>query len=232
MPPRVSALVTVILLAILGAAGSFIFHRLENPPQLALLAPSEPPLDPLLDAARVGGAAEQFIVGPITQYQETVQRPLFSNTRRPPPPPRVKPEEPEEMPEPELEDEREHILIGVMLTSDATTALIKDDRNKVSRVRLGDKIDGWELAQVNPESVVLNKGSRTKELLLLRNQQPQIAGSRQQQAPITVPPQPSGQEDPRELRRRLLQQHRALRQKMEREARNQPQAVPRASATN
>jgi general secretion pathway protein N len=181
--------------------------------------------------APVNNDTEQFTIGPIGQYQETVQRPLFSSTRRPPPPP--EPEAPElDVPvPPEPKDERDYILLGVMLTPEATMALLKDDHGNISRLRLGDKIDDWRLEQVNPENVVLRQGGRVKDLPLLRNQQPQLAAP-QQQAPARMAPQPSGQEDPRELRRRLLQQHRALRQQMERDARNQNQAVPQASATN
>jgi len=232
MPPRVSVLVTLILLALLGAAGSFIVHRLENPPRLALLAPEPAPPDPLL-AAPVGGGAEQFTIGGIEQYRETVERPLFSSTRRPPPPPKPAPPAPVVVEEPEPEDERNYTLMGVMLTPEATMALLKDDMGNISRLRIGEKIDDWKLEQVNPDNVVLRQGARVRDLPLLRNQQPQLAVPRQPQAPSRRVQQSNGQQDPRELRRRLLQQHRALRQKMEKDVRNQqPRVVPQASATN
>lgn len=233
MPRRVSVLITLFLLILLGAAGAFIAYRLENPPRLALLAPEPAPPDPLLEAP-LGNATEQFTVGPLEQYQETIERPLFASTRRPPPPPQPDAPAPVEITEPEPEDERDFFLLGVMLTPDATMALLKDDRGNISRLRIGEKIGDWQLEQVNPENVVLRHGARVKELPLLRNQQPQqLAAPSQAPAPTQPQSQPTnGQEDPRELRRRLLQQHRALRQKMEQDVRNQSQAVPRASATN
>lgn len=230
MPPRVSALIALVLLGLLGGAGAFIRHRLEHPPQLALVTPTAVEPDPLL-AAPLMTTVGQLTLGSINQFQDVVQRPLFASNRRPPPPPI--PDEPEPLPQapPEPVDERDYLLIGVMVTPDATTALLRDDQSSISRVQEGDRLDDWQVMQIYDDHVVLRQGSRVKEVPLLRNQaaattmEQQTAPQKGQNMPVPT----ANQEDPRELRRRLLEQHRALRQRMQQQDRGQDGSVPGAS---
>lgn len=231
MPPRVSGLIMFVLLALLGGAVAFIMHRLENPPQLALMAPAPGEPDPLLEAPLVG-AAGQLTLGPIEQFQDVVQRPLFASTRRPPPPPSPVEPEPIVVAEPEPVEEREYTLVGVMVTPDATTALLRNDLGSISRVRVGEKVDDWQLEEVNDDNVVLRQGNRVKDIPLLRNQSTPATSPRQaaEAGSGNLPTPTANQEDPRELRRRLLEQHRSLRLKMEQNSNAPVRNRPRSGA--
>ena len=104
----------------------------------------------------------------LAQYGEITERPLFYPERRPPkdePPPTPTPEPVVE------EEEREITLIGVLITPKSTTAMVKvEDEAETDLLKIGDKVESWQLAAVKPDSVLLKKGKETKELVLLRNQ--------------------------------------------------------------
>ena len=159
-------LLLVLWLLILGA----IALQWLNPPDLN--QEMEAAHQTSLDQDTVMGAgvnsSVSFSLASLDDYQEITERPLFYATRRPPPPepevstPSVEPPEP--TPDAPL------TLIGVMVVSDNKIALVKnDDTSKVVRLKLGDKIESWQLQTINSDSVVLNKNEETKELLLLRN---------------------------------------------------------------
>ena len=117
----------------------------------------------------------------LAQYRETVERPLFYPERRPPkeaPPPAPSPEPVVE------EEEREMTLIGVLITPKSTTAMVKVvDEEKTDLLKVGDKVESWQLAEIKPDSILLKKGKETKELALLRNQRKPSMTPRSLRAP-------------------------------------------------
>jgi hypothetical protein len=144
-------------------SAGFIAYRLLHPPQLKPL-----PITPIKQASQGDGSAAKFKafeLPPLTEYRDIVERPLFSETRRP------APDEPEVIAEPEPEtEEQELTLIGVMLTPDLQVALIEvDDQGKVARLKIGERTNGWTLESVESNKVVLRKGESAKELPLVRN---------------------------------------------------------------
>jgi general secretion pathway protein N len=154
----------LLLLIWLGLAG-WVAYQWLNPP---------PP--PTVPAGAAGGVEPDIEVEPfqppriadLDYYTETVERPVFYPERRPPEPEsEVVVQAPEPPPAPDVE----LTLVGVMLTGEATAALIRDgDTNRVARLNLGEEVADWRLEQIQPQRVTLSRGDRTRELELVRNQ--------------------------------------------------------------
>lgn len=61
-------------------------------------------------------------------------------------------------------------LIGVIIEGDTRMALIKSQSAAfASGIKQGDAIEGWTVAEVDPDRVVLQSGPRKQELLLSQN---------------------------------------------------------------
>lgn len=133
------------------------------------------PPEPRVTAAPVGDAAEppvepEFSMPPLENFAETLARPLFMNTRRPPEPgaepvalePVSKPEPPK--PTPKLVGVE---LSGIVITSASRVALIRSGRGReVVRVTEGEEIDGWTVETIDPDRVVLRQDDAFEELTL------------------------------------------------------------------
>ena len=126
----------------------------------------------------------------LAQYTETIERPLFYIERRPPKEEVALPSPP--TPPPPPEEESEMTLIGVLITPQATTAMVKvEDAEKTDLLKIGDKVETWQLAEIKTESVLLRKGDETKELILERNQR---KPSRTPHSLRQPPPQPAAEQ--------------------------------------
>jgi general secretion pathway protein N len=104
----------------------------------------------------------------LDQLSATLDRPLFSPTRRRPAPSpvtqAVAPSAPQQQPPPTL------TLFGVAMDSEQARALIRTDRDKkMLRARIGDDIDGWKISQIEGQKVVLSLGERFVTLTLFDN---------------------------------------------------------------
>lgn len=112
-----------------------------------------------------------------------LERPLFSSTRRPPPP--VVPEAP--IPVDNLSTAR---LLGVFEGAQASGAILQV-AGKNRRVRLNESVDGWVLQSVQRRAVTFASGDQTRTLSLVRslvNTGPVMA---MPAAPMPPPPQAS-----------------------------------------
>lgn len=118
---------------------------------------------------------QPFQVAPLNSYGNIIERPLFLTERRPPE------EAPEETPVSETPvGDEELVLLGVVLTPDANMALLQvDQRGQVARLRVGEKVNGWELQSVKANQVNLHNGEKELDLPLLRNNRKNSGGSRQ-----------------------------------------------------
>jgi type II secretory pathway component PulC len=75
-------------------------------------------------------------------------------------------------------------LTAVIITSVTQIALLRSNQTPtVQRVTLNQTIDGWTLAEVAPDSVVLNRGTETVTVPL----RPDLGASRSGQAARTNP---------------------------------------------
>jgi hypothetical protein len=56
------------------------------------------------------------------------------------------------------------MLLGVATTRGSASAILRDAAGELRTLRLGESLDGWRLAAVGLESVVLTQGSLTQSL--------------------------------------------------------------------
>jgi hypothetical protein len=107
--------------------------------------------------------ANPVAVQSLDQLSSTLDRPLFSPSRRPAPPPvkqDVAPSAPQQPP-PTL------TLFGVAMDGEQARALIRTDRDKrILRAQIGDDIDGWKVSRIEGRKVVLSLGERFVTLTL------------------------------------------------------------------
>jgi hypothetical protein len=112
-------------------------------------------------------------VGPLAEYLPVSERPLFTPDRRPfvvvaevPPTPRAAPR-------------AEFELTAVIIASTTQLALLRSNLTPtVQRLTLNQTIDGWTLAAVAPNAVVLSSGTDTMTIPLRQD----VRGARSGQA--------------------------------------------------
>jgi hypothetical protein len=105
---------------------------------------------------RILPVAEEFQLPALASYDMIEERPLFVEGRRPPP------EEDEESAEesvtvsvtpPSLS------LLGVLITPEGRLALVRTSKPpEVKRLREGDLVDGWKLAEIGAASILFSQG--------------------------------------------------------------------------
>jgi hypothetical protein len=128
--------------------------------------------DDAAPAAVAQVASDGMPVGPVSEYLSVSERPLFTHDRRPfvfvieaapvPAGPRA-----------------EFELTAVIITSATQIALLRSNLTPtVRRVALSQTIDGWTLAEVSPDSVVLRRGEEVVTVPL----RPDLGGARTAQA--------------------------------------------------
>lgn len=104
---------------------------------------------------------------PVAVLAETLERPLFAQTRRPPPPV----EEPvvEAPPEPDpLEDV---LLLGVFTVGGEKHLMLRAE-GKVSRLKQGDSFGPWKVAGLSDNAATFQRGEERRQLELKRAAQP------------------------------------------------------------
>lgn len=123
----------------------------------------------------------EFAPPPLAQFAETVERPLFSESRRPP----EQTADSSGPPKP-----FEGTLVGVLIGQTETVALLKiAGETDVTRVTKGQTIRGWLVVEIHPDRVVL-QGERTAEIRL---QDDAAEGAPRPGGPgIAAPGQPDG----------------------------------------
>jgi general secretion pathway protein N len=108
---------------------------------------------------------------PLSALSGTRDRPLFSGSRRPPivavpivaPPPKQEALAPPPPERPLL------TLIGTIVSPKASVAMLQgSDAEAVSRLRVGQENDGWQVRGISFRSIVVEKGALSVELNLPR----------------------------------------------------------------
>jgi hypothetical protein len=92
----------------------------------------------------------------LERLSATVDRPLFSPSRRPAPGPIARaPELPmPPVPPPDL------VLSGIVMDGDSARAVVRVGAEKILRTQIGDKIDGWTVSQIEGRKLVLSLDGR------------------------------------------------------------------------
>lgn len=142
----------LLLLLLCCALIGFIYVEAERPdvepPANAAVAPPRAP------EARAA-SAPTFVMPPLRDYAEVLERPLFSPTRRRPPAdtgaadPRSAP----------------FTLVGVVLSASGKHALIEHAQpRRLDRVVEGQTLDGWMVEEIRLDRVVFRRGDTRIEV--------------------------------------------------------------------
>lgn len=134
---------------------------------------AELPLPPAPEVASGAAPSPQpqpprsFSLGPRAEFAETIDRPLFMSTRRPPVPGLVEPEPDEEPPPAPPATLPGFALRGVVISPEERFALLQvAGAAELRKVNVGEQVDGWEVASIGPNRVVLKQGAVVHELTL------------------------------------------------------------------
>jgi hypothetical protein len=172
---RARLLWPLLLLAACGVVGARLYDDWRRPPagsesgELAAAAGD--------GAATPAGAPEAALaLPPPEQFAVIVERPLFAQTRRPPPPtaepapPADAEPEPvaaETPPEPEPPPTVDFTLVGVVTDGTERHALVRRQSDgAVVEVPEGGDISGWFAVLIDPERAVFRQGAIEEELVL------------------------------------------------------------------
>jgi len=96
----------------------------------------------------------------LDKLSTTLDRPLFSPSRRPPAPPpppvaQAPPPPPPPQPPPNL------VLYGVVMDGEGARAVVRTGADsKMLRAQIGDDIEGWKVSQIDGRKVVLSLDGR------------------------------------------------------------------------
>ncbi len=105
----------------------------------------------------------------LDSYDEILNRPIFSRTRRPP---KGRPI-PNQAVVPTTEQyikTGQYRLLGVLIEEGRPIALVRDARSgETTRVTVGEKIGGWDVVAIHPEALSLKQGTVTDEIMLRDN---------------------------------------------------------------
>ncbi len=112
---------------------------------------------------------QEFSLPPQDQYEAIIERPLMVKGRRPV----------NELSEPAASDVVRNTkmnmqLMGVVMTPQGMTALLKDNQGKYRRVRKDESVDGWFVEELYEDKVVVVQGGANHELML-RKPKPKVA---------------------------------------------------------
>ena len=139
---RVGATLAAVLLMLLLVTVSNLFSGLPDPRQ--------PSPDLFANPDETSWTSQDETNGAVTAFAE---RPLFSATRRI----KVRPPDAEAAPKPEptgpILSLDKWSLLGIFDSGEVEGALIRHSDGKRHRIRLGERIDGWELVDVEPRSI-------------------------------------------------------------------------------
>ncbi len=139
-------------------------YRLTGEHELAVPETAVPVGDGPSQAVSVATAAP-YAIPPLAEFSETVRRPLFSSTRRPPEPESSLPDE-----APVQASGDELILVGVVIAGENRIALVRQrNDSKLLRVVTAQEIAGWSVEEITPTSAILRRGDVRETLVLEDN---------------------------------------------------------------
>ncbi len=158
---KILTLLLVVACALLAIAGYFKFADLDKPLAENTSTPAEVDM-PAINPPR------PLIERNLSDFTEVTERPLFSQTRRP---------DVAAIDEPDLPQvpvrQPDFTLTGVVIADGSQIALLSRKRDpKIERVKVGEKLDGWEVTEISPLKVVMISQGSQIELEMLRKSDP------------------------------------------------------------
>lgn len=160
-----------LLVLTIGAA-TWIHIQGSNP--VALTTSSK---DPKVAATMHALELARFDPPELNSYSEVVERPLFSQSRRPFVPPPVEPKVAKPEPSKQAVVQRKKpeppkpvlrvSLLGIASTDETRIALLSNqDTGQQHQLRIGDTLLDWTLVEITEMSVSFRTGSEEKQLYL------------------------------------------------------------------
>ena len=135
---------------------------------------------------------DDFALPDVSQYPQLVERPLFMESRRPSQPAPPKPPEapPEPPPKPEAPPAVNFKVMGILETPEGKMALIADAKGKYKRLKVNDSMDGWQIADIKSDRVLIEQNGFNEDLSLLKRRAkgPMPAQPAPGPAPTAQPP--------------------------------------------
>jgi hypothetical protein len=128
----------------------------------------------------------------------TVDRPLFSPSRRAPAPPPV-PAAQAPAPPPPPAPPPNVVLVGIVMDGESARAVIRAGADKkILRARIGDDVGGWKVSQIEGRKLVLSLDDRLATFTLFNNRASEQGPFNEAAAPNMLgkpenPPQQVGQ---------------------------------------
>lgn len=145
-------------------------------------------------------ATPTFTLAPLARFEELIERPLFSASRRPPS--EEAPKSPEAAPEAPLD----LVLRGVVLTGNRRIALLQSEKGERKALRLlaGDSHAGWVLKAIEADNVTFERDEeiRVLELAFEEPPPPPPKRARSRRERKSVRPTPRRQQNSAGARRR------------------------------
>lgn len=108
---------------------------------------------------------------PQESYSAMVNRPLFTEGRKP------ADETEEKNTVPEFTGNIELVLTGLVESPEGITAMLQDNNKKHYRAKQGEEAQGWEIIKIETDKVIVKQGNNRKELMLRKPKlaQPSLA---------------------------------------------------------
>ena len=150
-------MVLLLVCGVLAAAAWWQWRALQNP-ETASATTAKPGVESLVELPR-----PDTVPPPPDAFREMVDRPLFTQTRRPPEKQQVEaaqaPKPPAKMPD--------WKLVGTVVTEAKSHALFWDQKGRrFVRVAPGDTVEGWEVAQIEKHQVLVKQKEKQYAYLL------------------------------------------------------------------
>jgi hypothetical protein len=115
------------------------------------------------DSAAPGAVSQSLQIPPVVAYREVTERPLFSDSRRPPPQTKAAGNSAAQA----TQLVGKWKVTGIVVAGDSSFALVEGIRDrKTVRLQLGMPLDGWQLEEIHPDHLVFNAADTTATLLL------------------------------------------------------------------
>lgn len=152
--------VLAVLCAALGAAS--VYEMTAPPPSYAV------PAARMRSTVAIGAPAAEFMPPPANAFAAVTERPLFDPARKKyVPPPSAASGKAAPPPPPNL------LLVGVIIDSERRLALMKGSEAALAMsYAVGERIDGWQVAEVDPDRVVLRTGTVEDDIRMDANKPP------------------------------------------------------------
>ena len=158
---RLSALLSMLILG-LAALAAWQWHSVGTVVHPARSAP--PPDMPLAQS----DARSPFVVPPLAQLTQTVERPVFNRARRPAPPEVISKAPPQTRSSAAKATPLSIELSAVVIEANRQFALFsKAAQGSLLRAEVGQSVDGWVVREIRGDGVSLERGSE-KQVLVLR----------------------------------------------------------------